>query len=96
MGDEEGGDGEDGTGGDAFADGAAGAGNVFFEQRTFPGAHEGHADDGGGISSGDGHTGAKAEICVGCAQDDCHGEAESEGAKSQLLHFYGFGYEWFE
>ncbi len=65
----EGGDGEDGAGGYRLTYGARCARDVFFEDRSFEDAEEGHADYGGWISGGDGLSGVQAEVGVGGSQD---------------------------
>ncbi len=90
-GDDEGGDGENRTGGNGFADGARGTREILFEDGTFPDAQDGHADDGGRIRGGDGDARAQAQVGVGSAQDHAHDEAENHGPGRKFRHLCIFG-----
>ena len=89
--DDEGGDGEDGPGGDRFADGADRPGDVLLEDRALHDLQDGHADDGRGIGGRDGHAGPEAEVGVGRAEDDGQNEADEDGPKREFLHVRFFG-----
>ena len=86
AGDEEGRDGEDGPGGDRFADGADRPGDVLLEDRALHEPQDGHADDGRRIGGGDRHPGPQAEVGVGRAEDDGQDEADEDGPEGEFPH----------
>jgi hypothetical protein len=92
-GDEKSGDGENGSGGDRFADGADGPGEIFLEDRAFHQPEDGHSDDGRGISRGDGHSCPEAEVGIGRSQNDRHEQTEKKSAERELPHRGFFGNE---
>ena len=77
---------EDGPGGDRFADGADGPGDVLLENAALEQLQQGHADDGGRVGRGDGHAGLEAEVGVGGAEDHRQRQTDGHGPKGELLH----------
>ncbi len=69
-----------------LADRAYGSRNVLFQDRALHQPQYRHADDCRGISGGDGHAGAQAQIGIGRAQNDGHDQAEQHRPKGELRH----------
>jgi len=85
--DDKGRNGEDGASGHRLANRADGSSDVLFQDRALHEPQYRHSDDGGGIGSGDGHAGAKAEVGVSGAENDRHDQAEKHGADGKLCHW---------
>ena len=74
-----------------FADRPDGSGDVLFEQRAFHQLQQRHADDGGWVGGGDGHTCFQAQIRVRRAQYGREHQAQEDRAKGELAHLHVFG-----
>ena len=73
-----------------LSDGSGGSSDVFFEQRSLPGAQHRHGDDCRGIRRRDGNAGAQTEIRIRCAENHRQDQTQKNGPEGQLLHFHGF------
>jgi len=71
----------------AFANGSGRPGNVFLEQRSLPGSHCRHRNDGSRIGGGDGDACAQTEVGIGRAKNYGHAQSQQHRPKRKFLHF---------
>ena len=83
---EQGGEGEDGTGSQGLTGGTDGLDHVVFENGVFSQDEpdDTHREDGGGDGRGNGHTDAESEVGIGGAEDDGQQDAEDDGGHGDL------------
>ena len=90
LGNQKCGNGEDRARRDAFPDRTRSSGDVLFQQRSLPGPHRCHGNDGCRIRGRDRDSGPQAEVGIGRAQNDRHGEPQQNGAPGKLAHLHTF------
>ena len=93
AGNHEGGQCEDSAGRHRLADRSGGSREILLENGALAEPENGHADDGRGIRRGDGHAGTKAQVSVGCAEDDAQHKPQQNGPQRELLHLHVVGYK---
>ena len=94
---DEGGQGEDDSGGDGLAGVSGGLDDVVFEDAgSAEGAEDGDREDRDGDGGGYGEAGAEADVDGDSSEEDAEESAEDKGADGELGARLGGGDEGFE